>query len=157
MPSRYWLLKSEPTSFAIHNLAKARQQTTIWDGVRNYQARNYMREMRLGDLAFFYHSNAQPPCIVGVVEIVGEAAPDRTQFEPRDHHYDPKSKLDNPRWDAVEVKLVEIFPRPLGLDELRTLKGLKGMELLRLGSRLSVQPVQPEHWKVIVQLAERKK
>ena len=157
MHSRYWLLKSEPTSFAIQNLARARQQTTTWDGVRNYQARNNMRAMRQGDLAFFYHSNATPPCIVGIVEIVGEAAPDRTQFEPRDHHFDPKSKLDNPRWDAVDVKLVEIFDHPLGLDELRKVRGLKGMELLRLGSRLSVQPVQPEHWKVILQLAAKKK
>ena len=157
MPKRYWLLKSEPEAFSIQDLATAKGQTTCWDGVRNYQARNYMREMRRGDLAFYYHSNAAPPCIVGSVEIVKQAYPDHTQFDPKDHHYDPKSKMDSPAWDMVDVKLVEIFPRALGLDELRDVPGLEGMELLRRGSRLSVQPVSSEQWKIIVKLAKRKK
>ncbi|MBI1761263.1 MAG: EVE domain-containing protein [Acidobacteria bacterium] len=157
MPKRYWLLKSEPEAFSIQDLAQAKGQTTCWDGVRNYQARNFMREIRLGDQAFFYHSNAAPPCIVGSVEIVKQAYPDPTQFDPKDHHYDPKSKMDSPAWDMVDVKLVEIFPRALGLDELREVPELEGMELLRRGSRLSVQPVSPEQWKVIVKLAKRKK
>ncbi len=116
-----------------------------------------MREMRPGDLAFFYHSNANPPCIAGVVEIVKQAYPDPTQFDPKDHHFYPKSRRDNPAWDMVDVKLIEIFPRPLGLDELRFLPGLEGLELLRLGSRLSVQPVAPEHWKIIAQMAKRRR
>jgi predicted RNA-binding protein with PUA-like domain len=157
MPKRYWLLKSEPEAFSIQDLAQARGQTTSWDGVRNYQARNYMREMRRGDLAFYYHSNAAPPCIVGSVEIVKQAYPDHTQFDPKDCHFDPKSKMDSPAWDMVDVKLVEIFPRALGLDELRELPELEGMELLRRGSRLSVQPVSAEQWKTIVKLAKRKK
>lgn len=157
MPKRYWLLKSEPEAFSIQDLAAAKGQTTCWDGVRNYQARNFMREMRLGDLAFYYHSNAEPPCIVGSVEIVKPAYPDHTQFDPKDCHYDPKSKMDSPTWEMVDVKLVEIFPRTLGLDELRDVPELEGMELLRRGSRLSVQPVSAAQWKVIVKLAKRKK
>ena len=157
MPKQYWLLKSEPESFSIQDLARAKDQTTCWDGVRNYQARNFLRAMRLGDQAFFYHSNAAPPCIVGSVEIVKLAYPDHTQFDSKHHHYDPKSKMDNPAWDMVDVKLLEIFPRTLGLDELRDVPGLDGMELLRRGSRLSVQPVSVEQWKVIAKLAKRKK
>lgn len=156
MPKRYWLLKSEPEAFSIKALAQAPDQMTCWDGVRNYQARNFMREMKPGERAFYYHSNAVPPCIVGIVEIAKAAYPDHTQFDPQDSHYDPKSKMDSPTWDMVDVKLVEIFARPLALDELRESAALEGMELLRRGSRLSVQPVSPEHWKVIVKLAKRK-
>lgn len=156
MPKRYWLLKSEPEAFSIQDLAQAKQQTTCWDGVRNYQARNFMRAMKPGEFAFFYHSNAAPPCIVGIVEIVKPAYPDHTQFDPQDGHYDPKSKLDCPTWEMVDVKLGEIFPHPLSLEELREVPALEGLELLRRGSRLSVQPVSPEHWKAIVKLAKRK-
>ena len=156
MPKRYWLLKSEPEAFSIEDLAKAKGQTTCWDGVRNYQARNFMREMQPGELAFYYHSNAEPSCIVGIVEIAKTAYPDHTQFDSADKHYDPKSKMDSPTWDMVDVKLVEIFPRQLSLEELRDVPGLEGMELLRRGSRLSVQPVSPDQWKIIVKLAKRK-
>jgi len=156
MPKRYWLLKSEPESCSIQDLARAKQQTTCWDGVRNYQARNFMRVMKLGEQAFYYHSNVAPPCIVGIVEIVKEAYPDHTQFDPKDKHYDPKSKMNSPTWEMVDVKLVEIFPRPLALEELREVAALEGMELLRRGSRLSVQPVSPEQWKTVVRLAKRK-
>jgi predicted RNA-binding protein with PUA-like domain len=156
MPKRYWLLKSEPASFSIQDLAQAKRQTTCWDGVRNYQARNFMRAMQPGELAFYYHSNTVPPCLVGIVEIAQAAYPDHTQFDPADKHYDPKSKLSSPTWEMVDVKLVEIFPRPLTLDELREVPALEGMELLRRGSRLSVQPVSPDQWKTIVKLAKRK-
>src|SRR5581483_5369055 len=105
---------------------------------------------------FYYHSNVAPPCIVGIVEIVKEAYPDHTQFDPKDKHYDPKSKMNSPTWEMVDVKLVEIFPRPLALEELREVAALEGMELLRRGSRLSVQPVSPEQWKTVVRLAKRK-
>ena len=156
MPKGYWLLKSEPEAFSIQDLAKAKNQATCWDGVRNYQARNFMRAMKRGDQAFYYHSNTEPPCIVGIVEIVKEAYPDHTQFDLKDKHYDPKSKMDSPAWDMVDVKLVEIFPRMLVLEELRDVPALAGMELLRRGSRLSVQPVSPEQWKIVVRLAKRK-
>lgn len=155
MPKRYWLLKSEPEAFSIQDLAQAEEQTTCWDGVRNYQARNFMREMKPGERAFYYHSNAEPPCLVGIVEIVKAAYPDHTQFDPNDSHYDPKSKIDNPTWSMVDVKLVELFAHPLALEELRAVEALAAMELLRRGSRLSVQPVTAEHWKVIVKLAKK--
>lgn len=152
---RYWLLKSEPSSFSIDDLAAAPGRRTCWDGVRNYQARNYLREMKEGDLALFYHSNADPPAVVGIVEVVREAYPDPTAFDPEDHHYDPKSRPERPVWFMVDVKLVRKFPRPLPLDELRRQAGLRRMELLRKGSRLSVQPVTAEEWDVILKLAGR--
>jgi predicted RNA-binding protein with PUA-like domain len=151
---RYWLLKSEPSTFSVADLAKAPGRTTSWDGVRNYHARNFLRAMQVGDEALFYHSNADPPAVVGIVEIVREAYPDETAFDRRDPHYDPKSKPASPIWDVVDVRLVRIFPRPLPLDELRAQTALRGMELLRRGSRLSVQPVRPAEWKAIVKLAE---
>jgi predicted RNA-binding protein with PUA-like domain len=156
VPKRYWLLKSEPEAFSIQALAQAKQQTTCWDGVRNYQARNFMRAMKRGDQAFYYHSNTEPPSIVGIVEIVKEAYPDHTQFDLKDKHHDPKSKMDSPTWEMVDVKLVEIFPRAWALEELRDVPELADMELLRRGSRLSVQPVSPEQWKIVVRLAKRK-
>jgi predicted RNA-binding protein with PUA-like domain len=150
---RYWLMKSEPAAFSIDDLAAAPGRRTCWDGVRNYQARNYLREMKKGDLALFYHSNADPPAAVGIVEVVREAYPDHTAFDPTDHHYDPKSRPDRPTWFMVDVALVRKFPRPLPLDELRRQAGLRRMELLRKGSRLSVQPVTPAEWATILKLA----
>ena len=157
MPKKYWLMKSEPESFSIDDLMKAKKQTTCWDGVRNYQARNFMREMKVGELAFFYHSNANPPSIVGIVEIVRAAYPDHTAFDPDDHHYDPKSLPENPRWDMVDVKFVSAFETPLSLNELRENSTLQGMELLRTGSRLSVQPVGEKEWKTIINLTQKRK
>ncbi len=157
MPKKYWLMKSEPESFSVHDLANAPKQTTYWDGVRNYQARNYMREMKVGELAFFYHSNANPPAIVGVMEIVRAAYPDSTAFDPDDHHFDPKSLPANPRWDMVDVKFVSAFETPLSLNELRENSTLQGMELLRTGSRLSVQPVRATEWKTIINLTQKRK
>lgn len=151
---KYWLMKSEPTSFSIQDLANSPKQTTCWDGVRNYQARNYMRdEMQPGDVVLFYHSNADPPAIVGTAEVVSQAYPDHTAWDPKDSHYDPKASPTNPIWQMVDIRLLEIFPRPLPLDELRGLTALKDMELLRKGSRLSVQPVRKSEFDAVMKLA----
>lgn len=131
-------MKSEPDAFSIDDLRKA--GTAVWDGVRNFEARNHLRAMRRGDLAFFYHSNAAAPSIVGLMEVVGEARPDPTQFDPAGSGFDPKSRREEPRWSAVEVRFVERFARPLGLSEIRGTAPLRGMVLLARG-RLSVQPV----------------
>lgn len=149
----YWLMKSEPSAFSIQDLRKVRNRTTSWDGVRNYQARNFMRAMHRGDQVLFYHSNADPPAVMGIAEVVKEAYPDDTAFDRKDRHYDPKSTPAKPLWDMVDIRLVRIFPRPVGLDRLRQEPGLKRMELLRKGSRLSVQPVRPDEWQVVLKLA----
>jgi predicted RNA-binding protein with PUA-like domain len=153
----YWLMKSEPDVFSIDDLAAAPQQTTCWDGVRNYQARNFMRSMQLGDQVFFYHSNATPSSIVGIAEVVQLAYPDATALDPTDPHYDPKATPQKPIWEMVDLRFVEKFPRPLSLEELRSVESLEEMELLRRGSRLSVQPVTPQQWKTILQLARGKR
>jgi len=150
--SQYWLLKSEPTSFSIQDLARSPGQTTCWEGVRNYQARNFMKSMNVGDRAFFYHSNADPPSIVGTVEVVKAAYPDPYAFDRKSRYFDAKSTPDAPRWFLVDVKLIEIFPNPLSLTYLRTIKGLESMELLRKGSRLSVQPVSSNEWQCVCSL-----
>lgn len=150
---RYWLMKSEPTSFSIDDLMKAPAQTTCWDGVRNYQARNFMRDMAVGDQILFYHSNADPPAVMGIAEIITTAYVDPTQFDKKDSHYDPESKPAQPRWEMVDIKYVRKFSRPLSLDELRKESALKGMVLLQKGSRLSVQPVSSLEWKHILSLA----
>jgi predicted RNA-binding protein with PUA-like domain len=152
---QYWLMKSEPDAFSIDDLARAPKQTTCWDGVRNYQARNFMRAMRVGDQVLFYHSNAEPPAIIGLAEVMKTAYPDHTAFDPKDKHYDPKSRPAKPLWEMVDVKFVRKFRKPLGLDTLRTIPALKKMELLRKGSRLSVQPVRPEEWNTIITLSQR--
>jgi predicted RNA-binding protein with PUA-like domain len=152
---RYWLMKSELSAFSIDDLARAPRHTTCWDGVRNYQARNFMREMRVGDQVLFYHSNAEPSAVVGVAEVVKEAYPDPTAFDPKDKHYDPSSNPAQPAWDMVDIRLVRKFHRPIALDELRGIPGLSQMELLRKGSRLSVQPVRPSEWAIILKLAAK--
>jgi predicted RNA-binding protein with PUA-like domain len=150
---RHWLLKTEPGAFSWDDLMKAPDRTSSWDGVRNYAARNFMREMRKGDLAFFYHSSTDPSAIIGIAEIVREAYPDPTQFDAKDDHFDPKSKRDEPTWSMVDVRARQALPKPLTLAELRGAKGLEKMELLRKGSRLSVMPVSPEEWKVVCGMA----
>ncbi len=152
---QYWLLKSEPNAFSITDLQNSPDQTDSWDGVRNYQARNFMRDqMKQGDQALFYHSRINPS-IVGVVEIVKESYPDYTAWEdPSDHHFDPKSSLENPIWFMVDVKFLQEFPKPLSLPFLKGIPELQGMELLRKGSRLSVQPVQPHEFQTILKLAQ---
>lgn len=153
---KYWLMKSEPGSFSIDDLNKSTKKTTCWDGVRNYQARNYMREMVKGDQILFYHSSIEPAGIVGIAEVSRSAYPDHTALDPKDHHYDPKSTPENTIWEMVDIRLVRVFAVMITLDELRGVAGLESMELLRKGSRLSVQPVKPEEWKIILKLAEKK-
>ena len=143
----YWLMKSEPSAFSIDDL-QARQEA-LWDGVRNYQARNFMRTMQVGDQAFFYHSSCPEPGIVGIMEIVRAAYADPTQFDPENHHYDPKSSPEKPRWDGVDVGFRSKLPAVLPLSELRALPGLDGLALLRQGNRLSVMPVTEEQWSII--------
>lgn len=154
---KFWLLKTEPESFSIEHLAKLPKQTTCWDGVRNYQARNFIRdEMRVGDRVLFYHSSTAVPAIVGTAKIVREGYPDPTAFDPQDHHYDPGSKPDDPRWLMVDIQLEEVFPEPLPLEQLRRVAALKEMELLRKGSRLSVQPVRKAEFDAVMKLAKAK-
>lgn len=143
---QYWLFKSEPTTFSIDDLVKSPRQTTCWEGVRNYQARNFLKSMKVGDLGFFYHSNTDPPAIVGIVQVVKAAYPDYFAFDSKSRYFDPRSVPDAPRWFLVDIRLVKKFPRALSLEQLRGINGLEKMELLRKGSRLSVQPVRPEEW-----------
>jgi predicted RNA-binding protein with PUA-like domain len=155
--ANYWLMKSEPHAYSIQDLAAEKTKTTHWDGVRNYQARNFMRDqMKKGDLVLFYHSNAKPPAVVGVARVVRESYPDHTSWDPNDKHYDPKSSAENPRWFMVDIKLVEIFDEPIGLETLRGMKKLEKMELLRKGSRLSVQPVRKNEFDAIRKYAHSK-
>ena len=148
---RHWLMKSEPGCYSIDDLK--RDGTTFWDGVRNYQARNFMRDdMKPGDLAFFYHSNAEPPGISGVMEVVKEGYPDHTQFDPDDRHFDPKASPDNPRWIMVDLKFVSKFDSIIPLAELKGTTGLEEMMVTKKGSRLSVQPVTEKEWKTVMSL-----
>lgn len=150
---RYWLFKSEPSCFSIDDLAAAPAQTSMWDGVRNYQARNFMRDdMRVGDRGFFYHSVTKPG-IVGIVEVVSAAYPDPTQWDMENTHFDAASSADNPRWYLVDVRLVQKFATPLLLADLRQVPTLGAMELLRKGSRLSIQPVSAVDFETIMELA----
>jgi predicted RNA-binding protein with PUA-like domain len=152
----YWLMKSEPSAFSIDDLAKKPKQTSHWDGVRNYQVRNMMRDqMQPGDLAFFYHSSCDVPGIVGTIEIMTTGYPDFTALDPEDHHYDPKSSRENPRWYMVDVKLKQKFSRIISLTELRGQPELHAMPLLQRGSRLSIAPVTAAEWKTILALAEQ--
>src|SRR5471032_1385517 len=146
MTPRHWLMKSEPDVFSIDDLAK--KGVAGWDGVRNYQARNFMKDMKVGDRVFFYHSNALPPGIAGVAEVAKLAYPDPTQFDPKAGHHDPKAHPDAPIWFQVDLRFVKKFPRFLSLDELRGTPALAGMPLFNR-SRLSVQPVTPAQWKTI--------
>lgn len=152
---RYWLVKSEPDVFSIDDLAKAKKQTTHWDGVRNYQARNTLRDsMKVGDQVLFYHSNATPPAIVGVARVVKEGYPDHTAFDPSDDHYDPKSKKGNPTWYMVDIQFEKKFDEPLTLPMLKAESRLEGMVLVQRGSRLSVQPVRPHEFEIVMEIAE---
>lgn len=151
---RYWLFKSEPGCFSINDLAAAPDQTAQWDGVRNYQARNFLRdEIQQGDFVFFYHSVTNPG-IAGVMEVVGAPRPDPTQWDPESEHPDLASPADKPRWYLVDVKLKEIFANPVPLKTLRVQPELAGMELLKRGSRLSIQPVSEEHFLAIMDMAK---
>ena len=154
--TKYWLMKTEPNVFSIDDLANAASQTTHWDGVRNYQARNSMRDdMRLGDRVLVYHSNADPSAVAGTATIVREAYPDFTAFDPEDPHYDPKSKVESPTWVMVDIRWESTFAQPIALQILRGYRKLAKMELLRKGSRLSVQPVRKSEFEFILKLVEK--
>ncbi|MCB0744944.1 MAG: EVE domain-containing protein [Ignavibacteriae bacterium] len=153
MAKKYWLVKSEPTEFSIDDLAKSKNKTTYWDGVRNYQARNFMRdEMKLGDLVLYYHSNAEPNAVVGVCEIVKEGYPDFTAFDPDDKHFDPKSKKENPAWIMVDIKLIKKFKTPVTLTEMKSNSKLTEMRLVQRGNRLSVMPVNKKEFDEIIKM-----
>lgn len=147
-------MKSEPDAFGIDDLKAHPDQTEPWDGVRNYQARNMMRdEMKKGDLVFFYHSNTEEPGIVGIMKVEREAYPDHTAFDPESDHYDPKSDPDDPRWFMVDVRYVRHLRRKIPLRELKEhAEALDGLALIRKGNRLSIMPVSKEHWDYILDL-----
>lgn len=152
---KHWLLKSEEGVFSISDLEKAPKKTTYWDGVRNYQARNFLRDsIKVGDQVLFYHSNSEPSAVAGLAEVVKEGYPDHTAFDPDDVHYDPKSKKNEPTWYMVDIKHVRTFKKPLSLEQLKTVPALKDMVLLQKGSRLSVQPVSEKEFQTILKLAE---
>ena len=152
MPKQYWLMKSEPDDVSVDDVLAARDQTTSWYGVRNYQARNFIRDgMQVGDGVLFYHSSCAVPGIAGIAEIVSSPYPDATQFDPKNPYYDPKATPDNPRWIGIDVKAVK-KGRYLDLKELRSHPELEHMRLLQKGSRLSVMPVEPEEWRFILKL-----
>jgi predicted RNA-binding protein with PUA-like domain len=145
---QYWLFKTEPDTYGIDRLE--REGRTEWSGVRNFQARNNMLAMHVGDLGFFYHSSTKPPGIAGICTVIRSAYPDFTQFDPKSDYYDPTSREENPKWKMVDVGYVETFARFLPLDELRAMPELTGMPLLRRGQRLSVQPVEERYWTAIL-------
>jgi predicted RNA-binding protein with PUA-like domain len=146
----YWLMKSEPETFGIDHLKKAPNKTHCWDGVRNYQARNYMRDaMQIGDQAFFYHSNCKTPGIVGIVEIVSASYPDHTAFDPESKYYDPKATSANPRWFMRDIKFIKKLETMISITELRANPGLSNMIILKPGNRLSITPVTAQEWRVI--------
>ena len=146
----YWLLKTEPGCFSFADLQGRPAMTEPWDGVRNFQARNFLRDsIKVGDLALFYHSNIPEPAVVGIVEVVRAGYPDRTQFDPAEQHYDPKATVANPIWYLVDVQYRQTLPREVTLEAIRNNPLLAGMPLVQR-SRLSVQPVSPEEWRIIL-------
>ena len=152
---KHWLMKSEPETFCIDDLAKSPRKTTHWDGVRNYQARSFMRDdMRIGDTAFFYHSNCEEPAIVGIVKVVKRGYPDHTAFDKNDKHYDADSDPEHPRWYMVDVRFERKLAAPITLATLRehSSGALKGLALLQRGNRLSITPVSAAHWNFILSL-----
>lgn len=152
----YWLMKTEPNTFSWQDLLNEPNKTTTWEGVRNYQARNFMRdEMKLGDLVFIYHSVVKPMAIMGIAEVVREAYPDHFAFEPGHKYFDPKSDPDNPRWVMVDVQAKYAFKNPITLERLKQTPGLEEMMLLKKGSRLSIQPVSEKEWRIITALEEQ--
>jgi predicted RNA-binding protein with PUA-like domain len=142
----HWLFKSEPSTFSIEDLRKAKR--TAWEGVRNYQARNHLREAKVGDLVLFYHSSTKPMAVAGTAKVVRAAYPDPSQFDPKSEYFDKDSKRDDPRWSLVDIEFVEAFPHPVTLDEMKAMPELKDMVLLKRG-RLSVQPVTAGEWAAI--------
>jgi predicted RNA-binding protein with PUA-like domain len=151
----YWLIKSEPTSYSIDDLMNEPRKTTCWHGVRNYQARNFMRdEMKIGNQIFFYHSSCKEIGVAGIVEVCSEPYPDFSAFDANDHHFDPKSNPDNPRWMMVDVRFVKKFSRVITLAELRESKTLSDMLILRKGNRLSITPVTKKEWDTVLRMSD---
>lgn len=150
----FWLMKSEPSAFSLTDLKARKHATDMWDGVRNYQARNFIRSMKPGDLAFFYHSNCEIPGIIGVIEITSMPYSDPTAFDPQSKYYDPKSTPDNPRWFVVDVTFKKVFKNILPLKEIKSNPKIKDLPLIQKGSRLSVMPVTPKEWQQILNMAE---
>jgi len=147
----YWLMKSEPDVYSIDDLERDGRE--MWDSIRNYQARNMMRDdMRIGDEIFFYHSNCKEPAVVGISKVCSEPYADPTQFDPKSNYFDPKSSKDSPRWILVDVEFVRKLGRAITLSELKEQPGLDGMILTRRGNRLSIMPVSKEHWDLILSL-----
>jgi predicted RNA-binding protein with PUA-like domain len=151
---KYWLLKTEPEAFSWTDLKNTENQTTVWEGVRNYQARNFIKIMKKGELAFFYHSSTNPTAIMGIVKIVADPYPDPSQYDYSSKYYDIKSTEETPRWFTVDVKFEREFPGPITLEELREVPGLENMVLLQKGSRLSIQPVSVHEWEIIAGLGK---
>ena len=150
----YWLMKSEPSECSVDNSLAAKDSTVPWVGVRNYQARNFMRDdMQVGDGVLFYHSSCAEPGIVGIAQVASTPYPDATQFDPKSHYYDPKSKLDEPRWMLVDVRVLR-KTRNLTLPELRTNAALEDLTILKKGNRLSITPVEAQHWRRILALVD---
>jgi len=150
---QYWLFKSEPYVYSWDDLVRDDDRTTLWDGVRNYQARNLLRDrMRVGDGVLFYHSNVHPQEIAGIARIVREGYPDPSQFDPGSKYHDAKATADSPRWFSVDIRAERAFRKRVTLPELKERDDLEGLMLLKRGARLSVQPVSPEHWKIITRL-----
>ena len=154
MAIKYWLMKSEPNAYSIDDLVKDKK--THWDGVRNYQARNFMRDdMKKGDKVLFYHSNAKPTAVVGICEIVKEGYPDFTAFDPEDKHFDPKSKEDKPTWIMVDIKLESKLARPVTLEEIKENPKLQNMRLVQRGNRLSVMPAEKKEFNEIIRMSKK--
>jgi predicted RNA-binding protein with PUA-like domain len=155
MARRYWLMKSEPGVFSIADLERAKGQTTGWEGVRNYQARNFLRAAQVGDGVLFWHSGTAQPGAAGTAVVARAAYPDPTQFDPRSEYHDPAATEAEPRWVALDLRFESAFPRVVTLDELRGAEGLAEMIVLRRGNRLSVTPVSPGEWRIVLRLARR--
>ncbi len=153
---KYWLIKSEPTEFSIADLNKSKDKTTFWDGVRNYQARNFIRdEIKKGDSVLFYHSNSDPNAVVGICEVVKESCVDPTQFDKLNKHFDPKAKKENPPWMMFYIKLVKIFEKPVTLSEIKLNPKLKNMKLVQRGNRLSVMPITKTEYEEIIRMSKK--
>ena len=155
MAKKYWLFKSEPSEFSWNDLKKSKNQTTFWDGVRNYQARNFLRdEIERGDGVLFYQSNTDQLAVVGYCEVVKEGYPDHTQFDSKNSHFDPKAKKDSPTWFMVDIKLVKEFKNLITLESIKANPKLKNMKLIQRGQRLSIQPVTKTEWGEILKMAD---
>ncbi len=151
---QYWLMKSEPDVFSILDLKNKKE--SLWDGVRNYQARNFMmKDMKPGDLILFYHSNATPPGVAGLAEVSSKAEPDPTAWDKKSEYFDPKSTKENPRWFGVRVKFKEVFPKYISLDQIRENQSLKEMLVIKKGQRLSVQPVEARHFEILCTMGRK--